>query len=86
MRLRRAAVLLFALASSSALGCADIAGPQWFAPGSSQEQQRRAQWFDPYPAPNVGPSDSTTRPLGYQSPPPEADRRVRTTRAAPGRW
>jgi len=80
------ALLTMALSAISLSGCRDIAGPDWFAPGTSAEQQRRAQWFDPYPSPITGPIDDTVRPRGFQAPPPEADGRVRSTRAQPGRW
>jgi hypothetical protein len=84
--MQKATVALVAIACLMLAGCQDFAGPQWLNPGSAPEQQRRAQWFDPYPSPTMGPLDNTVRPLGYQSPPPEADGRVRSTRSPPGRW
>jgi hypothetical protein len=84
---RRALAFWTAIGLASASGCADVAGPNWLAPGSAPEQQRRAQWFDPYPSPDAGPMDSTVRPRAYQHPPPEADTRVRNPRGImSGRW
>jgi hypothetical protein len=82
-------VALLALSALLLGGCRDVAGPQWLSPGTAPEQQRRAQWFDPYPSPDIGPIDNTVRPRGYQNPPPEADGRVRSydPRAlSSGRW
>ena len=84
--MRKATVALVAIATLTLSGCQDLAGPQWLNPGSSPEQQRRAQWFDPYPSPTMGPLDVTVRPPMYQNPPPEADARARSTRSPPGRW
>ena len=70
--------LLCLIAVLAAGGCSDLSGPQWFAPGTAQEQQRRAQRFDPYPDPQVGREDGSTRPRGFQNPPPEGDSRARS--------
>ena len=45
--------------------------------GYAQEQQVRAQFFDPYPTTESGPLDPGARPRGFQEPPPEVSR---------GRW
>lgn len=84
--MRKASLTLWTIALLSLAGCQDVAGPQWLNPGTAPEQQRRAQWFDPYPSPTMGPLDNTVRPPMYQKPPPEADGRVRSTLSPPGRW
>jgi hypothetical protein len=61
-------------------GCAQnpqFGRPQWFNPGYAQQQQVRAQFFDPYPTTESGPLDPGARPRDFESPPPEVSR---------GRW
>ena len=70
-----AAPLLVMVAGCSQSG--KFGRPQWFAPGYAQEQQVRAQFFDPYPTTESGPLDPGARPRGFQEPPPEVSR---------GRW
>jgi PBP1b-binding outer membrane lipoprotein LpoB len=54
-------------------GCCSpyMAPPSILNPGSEQYQQRRAEKFDPYPDPNIGPSVAGMRPPDFQNPPPE---------------
>ncbi len=63
---------MIALASCS--GCADIAAPRVFHPGSEEYQQARAQRFDPYPMTDVAPEVAGGRPLQYIKPAPENER------------
>jgi hypothetical protein len=49
-------------------GCADIAAPRIFHPGSEDYQQSRAERFDPYPEPDVAPDIVGGRPLQYIKP------------------
>lgn len=70
-------------------GCADIAPPDWFAPGTAPIQRTRAQRFDPYPNPQTGRDDGSARPRDYLNPPPEADngaRSLRPDRPVDNRW
>ncbi|MGD9721589.1 MAG: hypothetical protein AB7O59_06125 [Pirellulales bacterium] len=55
-------------------GCADIAVPRILHPGSEEYQQVRAEQFDPYPLPDVGPEIVGGRPLQYIKPAPWAER------------
>ncbi len=70
--MRLAALLLFALAPLC--GCADVAVPHLLHPGSEQYQQSRAEVFDPYPLPDVGPDIVGGRPLQYIKPAPWNER------------
>jgi hypothetical protein len=55
-------------------GCANIAAPRILHPGSEEYQQARAERFDPYPLPDVGPEIVGGRPLQYIKPAPWAER------------
>jgi hypothetical protein len=65
---------LLVLAPALVAGCADIAPPRIFHPGSEEYQQSRAQRFDPYPLPDVAPEIVGGRPLQYIKPAPENER------------
>ena len=87
----RIAVACFALSLLSLAGSSDIAGPDWFTPGTARTQRTRAQRFDPYPDPAVARDDGSARPRDYMNPPPEADRAVRSLdpkrpSLGPDRW
>ena len=43
----------------------------WGPPGPLKEQQANAIVHDPFPQSDIGPSDNSARPLGYQQPLPE---------------
>ena len=62
-------VLVFACAC----GCADIAPPRVFHPGTMEYQQGRAQRFDPYPMTDVAPALGGGRPLQYDRPAPPTE-------------
>jgi hypothetical protein len=82
--LQRILAAFFLLLLSSAAGCSDVAGPDWFMPGTARQQRTRAQRFDPYPDPNVLHDDGSARPRDYLVPPPEADRDARSVNPATG--
>jgi hypothetical protein len=63
-------------------GCQDIAGPDWFHPGTAAAQQKRALRYDPYPENDSGPSTAGTRPRDFDIPPPEPSR----ARWEDGKW
>ncbi len=69
---RHPALLLIALFALA--GCADLAPPRIFHPGSEEYQQNRAQRFDPYPLTDVAPDIVGGRPLQYIKPAPENER------------
>jgi hypothetical protein len=64
---------LLALVSLCACGCADIAPPRVFHPGTMEYQQGRAQRFDPYPMTDVAPAIGGGRPLQYDRPAPPTE-------------
>jgi hypothetical protein len=57
-------------------GCAQARWPWFHRPGTSQEQQRRAQKYDPYPATTAvgGPPMEGVRPRDYDRPYTETQR------------
>jgi len=55
------------------VGCASVAPPRLAHPGTAQSQRRRAEQFDPYPLPDLGPP-TDARPLGFILPAPENER------------
>lgn len=55
-------------------GCQSTAKPSLAHPRSADIQQKRAERYDPYPEPNVGPGMGETRPRDYQIPPAETTR------------
>lgn len=59
---------------SAASGCAGIDGPDWCHPGWIDQQRNRAQRFDPYPLPDLGPEVVGGRPREFQVPAPETQR------------
>jgi hypothetical protein len=65
---------LWLIAPLALAGCADIAPPRIFHPGSAEYQQNRAQTFDPYPLTDVAPEVVGGRPLQYIRPAPENER------------
>jgi hypothetical protein len=71
-------IVLNLILAMGATGCSDIAGPDWFAPGTARVQRTRAQRFDPYPDPETGRDDGSARPRDYLNPPPEADNSIRS--------
>ncbi len=70
--LRRYGLPFVALAALC--GCADVAPPRFLHPGRTEDQQLRAQRFDPYPMTDVGPAVAGGRPLQYDKPAPETER------------
>jgi len=60
------ALLGFSLAVGTC-GCANARWDFWRA-GRAQDQQRRAQKFDPYPLPDIGPAMAGTRPREFDKP------------------
>ena len=62
------ALLLLVAASVALAGCASIAPPDWGNPGTAAVQQRRAEQYDPYAEPDVGPNITGGRPREYQKP------------------
>jgi hypothetical protein len=65
---------LFWIALPLAAGCSNIAVPRLLHPGTEEYQQTRAEQFDPYPLPDVGPNIVGGRPLQYIQPAPWAER------------
>jgi len=57
-----------------AAGCKTTARPNWFRPGTAQQQQARATRFDPYPETNIGPPMTGVRPREFDRSIPEVDR------------
>jgi hypothetical protein len=55
------------------VGCAGTAQPRLLHPGTAQTQQRRAEEFDPYPLPELGPP-TEARPRGFLLPAPDTER------------
>jgi hypothetical protein len=57
---------------TAALGaCNSIAPPDWSRPGPAFAQQNRAEQFDPFPSPDIGPDAPETRPPNFTQPLPE---------------
>jgi len=54
-------------------GCASLARPRLLHPGTAQTQQRRAEEFDPFPLPELGPP-TEARPRGFLLPAPDTER------------
>ncbi len=53
-------------------GCANLARPNWFNPGTVQQQRIRALHSDPYPDTDAGPEMTGVRPREFSSSLPEA--------------
>ncbi|MEW4562554.1 hypothetical protein AB1K70_08510 [Bremerella sp. JC770] len=66
---RLAIIGLFLLPTA---GCASLARPNWFNPGTVQQQRIRALHSDPYPDTDAGPEMTGVRPREYSSSLPEA--------------
>jgi hypothetical protein len=54
-------------------GCTRVARPRLLHPGSADTQQRRAEEFDPFPLPELGPP-TEARPRGFLLPAPDTER------------
>ena len=54
-------------------GCARVARPRLLHPGSAETQQRRAEAFDPFPLPELGPP-TEARPRGFLLPASDTER------------
>ena len=55
------------------VGCASIAPPRLFDPGTAKMKQDRAVYYDPYPDQDAAPSGDT-RPRDYNKPVAEVKR------------
>lgn len=55
------------------VGCATIEPPPILHPGTAQMQRDRAENFDPYPLPELGPP-TEARPRGFLLPQPDTER------------
>jgi hypothetical protein len=64
---------LLTLAVMLLAGCARVARPRLLHPGSARTQQRRAEEFDPYPLPELGPP-TEARPRGFLLPASDTER------------
>ncbi|MGY8768788.1 MAG: membrane or secreted protein [Pirellulales bacterium] len=65
--------LIFVISGlSMSSGCRNLARPQWFNPGTMEQQQLRAMRYDPYPDVDAGPEMVGVRPRGFDRPAPEA--------------
>lgn len=54
------------------LGCANLARPSWFNPGTVEQQRLRALHSDPYPDTDAGPEVVGARPREFNQSLPEA--------------
>lgn len=70
-----------ALSLLALAGC-NLEGPKLLHPGNAATQQKRAERFDPYPSPDIGPEVAGSRPRDYQVPRPETTRSRWTTDGA----
>lgn len=64
---------LFVLALALLVGCTNVARPRLLHPGTADTQQRRAEAFDPFPLPELGPP-TEARPRGFLLPEPDTER------------
>ncbi len=69
---RFVALLLLPLAAALS-SCASVAQPRLAHPGSAKVQQQRAEQYDPFPLPELGPP-TEARPRGFLLPQPENER------------
>ena len=69
-------VTLLAMGALLLGGC--LGRTRLWDPGTAEKQQQRAQHWDPYPEPDIGPDVSEVRPRDFQLPVPEAERVRRT--------
>jgi hypothetical protein len=73
--MRKISMLLLGVALiASEVGCASIAPPRIFDPGSAKMKQDRAVYFDPYPDNDAAPALDGGRPRDYNKPPAEVKR------------
>ncbi|MDD3470999.1 MAG: hypothetical protein PHE53_13635 [Thermoguttaceae bacterium] len=63
--------LFSGLAVSSVVGCRGVERPTLFSRKSLKEQQREAEYFDPFPLPESGPNPPGLRYKGMEVPAPE---------------
>jgi hypothetical protein len=56
-----------------AAGCSSVEPPRLLHPGTAATQRTRAEQFDPYPLPELGPP-TEARPRGFLLPQPDAER------------
>ena len=61
------------LAVAIAAGCATVQPPPILHPGTAQTQRNRAEQYDPYPLPELGPP-TEARPRGFLLPQPDTER------------
>lgn len=73
-----------AILLAGAAGCASVARPRLFDPGSAKMKQDRAVYYDPYPDENAGPA-TESRPRDYNKPPAEVKRAWGADQFAPWR-
>lgn len=66
MKKHCALAIAIGLTSLLAVGCQHLAPP-----GPMDYQQSRAVVNDPFPLDDIGPSDATTRPPGFEQPLPQ---------------
>jgi hypothetical protein len=64
----RTAALVAILSAASGCQSQSLGLPHPLRPGTEQQQQTRAQRFDPYPENDIGPAVVGGRPLEYSSP------------------
>ena len=65
--------LVGAILLACAAGCASIARPRLFDPGTAKMKQDRAVYYDPYPDNDAAPN-TESRPRDYNKPPAEVKR------------
>ena len=68
MKNRRASAIVIGILALAASGCH---GRCLTPPGPMDFQQSRAVVNDPFPLDDIGPSDATTRPPGFEQPLPQ---------------
>lgn len=72
--MRRLYLSLFGLALvAGEMGCASIAPPRLFDPGTAKMKQDRAVYYDPYPDEQAAPH-TDSRPRDYNTAPAEVKR------------
>jgi hypothetical protein len=64
--------LMLAVCAVAVCGC-NVAPPRLLHPGRAEAQQMRAEQFDPYPLPELGPP-TEARPRGFLLPQPDTER------------
>jgi len=71
IHLRRATVVVALAALLGTGGCANTSGPNFWNPGTMQQQQLRSLYSDPYPDTNAGPEVVGVRPRDFDNSLPE---------------